>query len=84
MNRKKIPALVCIWIVPLLGLVGLKLEARGPFLNTGSGSLAGFHLTETGRDSAVPDEGPQGIYVDTQGHDDNDSVVGNVTSPNHP
>lgn len=78
MNLKKIPALICIWIVPLLMLVGLKLQARGPFPSADSEPLVGLHLAETIRVSAVPDEGPQGIYVDTQGHDDNDSVVGNV------
>jgi len=30
----------------------------------------------------VQDQGPEGIYVDVQGHDDNDDVVGNVTYNN--
>jgi hypothetical protein len=82
MNLKKIPALNFIWIVPLLMLVGLELHARGLFARAESGPLAGQYLTETMPVSAVPDEGPQGIYVDTQGHDDNDGVVGNVTYNN--
>jgi hypothetical protein len=82
MNLKKMPALNFIWIVPLLMLVGLKLHAMGPFPSAYSGPMVGLHLAETMRVSAVTDEGPQGIYVDTQGHDDNDSVVGTVTYNN--
>ena len=82
MNLNKIPALICIWIVPLLVLVGLELQARAPFPSADSAPLVGLHLAETAQVSAVPDEGPQGIYVDTQGHDDNDGVVGTVTYNN--
>ena len=78
MNVKKIPAMNFIWIVPLLMLVGLKLQAKGPFARADAGSSAGLHLAETLGILAGPDEGPQGIYVDTQGHDDDDGVVGNV------
>jgi hypothetical protein len=82
MNLKKISALICIWIVPILMLAGLKLQARGPFPSADSGLLVMLRQAETMGVSAVSDEGPQGIYVDTQGHDDNDSVVGNVTYNN--
>ena len=82
MNLKKIPALNFIWIVPLLMLVGLKLHAKGPFPIADPGPLVGLHLAETVQVSAVPDEGPQGIFVDTKGHDDNDGVVGTVTYNN--
>ena len=82
MNLNKIPALICIWIVPLLVLVGLELQAREPFPSADSGPTVGLHLAETAQVSAVPDEGPQGIYVDIQGHDDNDGVVGTVTYNN--
>jgi hypothetical protein len=82
MNSKKIPSLNYIWIIPLLMLFGLKLHATGPFHGVGSGPLVGLHLVETVDISTGPDEGPQGIYVDTQGHDDNDGVVGIVTYNN--
>lgn len=82
MNLKKVPSLRFIWIVSLLLLVGLKLQAKGPVTSVDVGPLAGLHLAETIRVSAGPDEGPQGIYVDTQGHDDNDGVVGTVTYNN--
>ena len=78
MNLKKIPALNFIWIVPLLMLVGLKLHAKGGRL----GPVTAASVALSSRVSAVPDEGPQGIYVDTQGHDDNDGVVGTVTYNN--
>jgi hypothetical protein len=82
MNLKKIPALICIWMVSLLMLVGLKLQARAPFPSADSEPWVGLYLAETIDISAVSDEGPQGIYVDTQGHDDNDGVVGSVTYNN--
>jgi hypothetical protein len=78
MKLKKIPAYHFIWIAPLLMLVGVKLQAKEPFPGIDPGPSAGPRQVETVRLSAVPDAGPQGIYVDTQGHDDNDGVVGDV------
>jgi hypothetical protein len=69
-------------MVPLLLLFGLELQAKGPFAPADFGPLVSLRLTEAVRVSTVADEGPQGIFVDTQGHDDNDSVVGNVTYNN--
>jgi hypothetical protein len=63
-------------------LVGLKLQATGAFLSADPEPWVIPYLAETALHSSVPDQGPQGIYVDTQGHDNNDSVVGNVTYNN--
>lgn len=82
MDIKKIPGLIFIWSVPFLMLFGLKLHAKGSRFNADIAPLVRLHLAETIPVSAVTDEGPQGIFVDTQGHDDNDSVVGNVTYNN--
>ena len=71
-----------VWFLPLLMLVGLKLYAKGSLPNDDHGPLVRPMVAESAIVSSVPDEGPQGIYVDTQGHDDNDSVVGNVTYNN--
>jgi hypothetical protein len=84
MKLKKIPTLNFIGMVPLLLLVGLTLQAKGPLAvaDANAGPWAGLHLAKAVRSSDVPDEGPQGIYVDTQGHDDNDGIVGVVTYNN--
>jgi hypothetical protein len=82
MNLKHLPSLIIVWTVPLLMLAGLKLRATGPSANVDSGRSMAANLAVTTRVSPATDEGPQGIYVDTQGHDDNDGVVGNVTYNN--
>jgi hypothetical protein len=73
-------------MVPLFLLIGSTLQARGHHAvadaSADVGPLAGLHLAKAVRSSDVPDEGPQGIYVDTQGHDDNDGIVGVVTYNN--
>ena len=82
MNLNKIPDLIVIWILPFLMLVGSELHATGPYARVHFESLVRLRPTETVNVSAATDEGPQGIFVDTQGHDDNDSVVGIVTYNN--
>lgn len=61
---------------------GMSVPAEGGMPKPGQATLAAA-LEPSGSDTALArDIGPEGIYVDTQGHDQNDDVVGSVTYNN--
>jgi hypothetical protein len=62
-------SLLHAWILPLLMVTGMPGHASGP---------APSRIPRATSAAQVPDAGPQGLYVDTKGHDDNDDTVGNV------
>jgi hypothetical protein len=55
-----------VWILPMLVLGGVPAQAIVP------SPSAILKVTQ------VPDAGPQGVFVDTEGFDDNNSTVGKV------
>ena len=61
------PFLILPWLLPWIALTGPALRAK-------THAMAAF--------TRVSDLGPQGIFVDLAGHDDNDDVVGKVTFNN--
>jgi hypothetical protein len=80
MNLKSLPLFLfgSAWLVS----GGLSLFAEGLLPKPGQEKLTSA-LANSGSFSALmQDLGPEGIYVDVQGHDKNDSVVGSVTYNN--
>jgi len=62
-------ALLHVWILPLLVLGCLPGNAKGP---------APTRVLKATPVAQVADAGPQGVFVDTKGYDDNDDTVGKI------
>jgi hypothetical protein len=80
MNLKPFPWLLCgsSWLI----LGGLNLHADGFVTRPGPEILATALDSASSFSALMQDLGPEGIYVDVQGHDNKDDVVGNVTYNN--
>jgi hypothetical protein len=76
---KKQRSLNLVLLLPALVLGSLGLQAKTPWSYDNTICLAKVAIAKFG---TVPDAGPEGIYVDTLGHDDNDDIVGNITYNN--
>jgi hypothetical protein len=80
MNLKPFPLL--LFGSALLMSGGLSLLADGFSPKPGPAILATAMPGAYSFSALMQDLGPEGIYVDVQGHDNNDDVVGNVTYNN--
>jgi hypothetical protein len=80
MNLKPIPLFLfgSIWLIS----GGLSLLADGFVIKPGPKTMATALSSAYAFSALMQDLGPEGIYVDVQGHDNKDDVVGIVTYNN--
>jgi len=81
MTQKQRPILL-LGSIPLFMPGGVDLEHKVMLLKDRSGAMVMNTGLNFSLATIVQDQGPEGIFVDVQGHDDNDDVVGNVTYNN--